>query len=124
VYLQPVVAFVVFGSVCGVPPRRVSRYAGTDVKDNFFLLFWDVYNASFIPENIVKNFEVVGISPPDALPVLNRFISPPSPKDRASKLADVGDRGSWTQLRKLYYLAVKDVSKVSAVRLYEALHSL
>ena len=31
VYLQPVVAFVVMGSVCGVPPRRVSRYAGTDV---------------------------------------------------------------------------------------------
>jgi hypothetical protein len=29
---KPVVAFVVLGSVCGVPPRRVSRYAGTDIR--------------------------------------------------------------------------------------------
>jgi hypothetical protein len=31
----PVVAFVVLGSVCSVPPRRVSRYAGTDVMHRF-----------------------------------------------------------------------------------------
>jgi hypothetical protein len=93
-------------------------------KGDFFPLFWDAYNASFTPENILKSFEVVGISPPDASPVLNRFISPPSPQDGVPKLADVGDGGSWTQLRKLYYLAIKDTSKVSALRLYEALHSL
>jgi hypothetical protein len=93
-------------------------------KGDLFPLFWDAYNASFTPENILKSFEVVGISPPDASPVLNRFISPPSPQDGVPKLADVGDGGSWTQLRKLYYLAIKDTSKVSALRLYEALHSL
>jgi hypothetical protein len=30
---SPVVAFVVLGSVCSVPPCRVSRYAGTDVNE-------------------------------------------------------------------------------------------
>jgi hypothetical protein len=77
-------------------------------KGDFFPLFWDAYNASFTPENILKSFKVVGISSPDASPVLNRFIPLPSPQDEVPKLADVGDGGSWTQLRKLYYLAIKD----------------
>ena len=93
-------------------------------KGDFFPLFWDAYNASFIPENILKSFEVTGISPPNASKVLNRFISSPSLQDTVPKLADVGDGGSLTQLRKLYHLAVKDMSKVPSLRLWEALHSL
>jgi hypothetical protein len=31
---------------------------------------------------------------------------------------------SWTQFRKLYYLAVKDTSKVLVLQLYKVLHSL
>jgi hypothetical protein len=84
-------------------------------KGDFFPLFWDAYNASFIPENILKSFDVTGISPPDASKVLNRFISPPSLQDAVPKLANVGDGGILTQLRKLYHLAVKDMSKVHSL---------
>jgi hypothetical protein len=63
--------------------------------------------------------EVVGISLPDASLVLNQFISPPSSQDGVPKLADIGDGGSWTQFRKLYYLAVKDTSKVLVLQLYK-----
>jgi hypothetical protein len=63
-------------------------------KGDFFPLFWDAYNGSFIPENILKSLEVVGISLPDASLVLNQFISPPSSQDRVPKLADIGDGGS------------------------------
>ena len=31
-FFWPIVGFVVLGSVGGVPSRRVSRYAGTDVR--------------------------------------------------------------------------------------------
>jgi hypothetical protein len=93
-------------------------------KGDLFPLSWDAYNASFIPENILKSFEVVGILPSDASSVLNWFISLPSSQDEVSKLADIGDGGSWTQLCKLYYLAVKDTSKVLVLQLYKALHSL
>jgi hypothetical protein len=93
-------------------------------KGDFFLLFWEAYNASFIPKNILKSFEVTGISPPDASKVLNRFISPRFLQDMIPKLADVGDGGSLTQLRKLYHLTVEDMSKVPPLHLWEALHSL
>jgi hypothetical protein len=63
-------------------------------KSDLFPLSWDAYNASFIPENILKDFAVVGISLSDTSPVLNQFISPPSSQDGFSKLADIGDGGS------------------------------
>ena len=87
-------------------------------------MFWDAYNTSFISRNILKAFEVTGVSPPDASQVLKRFTSPPSHGDGVPEIGQHGDGDSLKQLRKLYDDAVKDSSEVPTRRLALALHSL
>jgi hypothetical protein len=86
-------------------------------KADLFPLFWPAYDVSFTSSNILKAFEVTGISPANAEVILKRFTSTPSGQDEDPEFAQHGDGSSWNELRKLFEVAVKDTAGDDAKRL-------
>jgi hypothetical protein len=93
-------------------------------KADSFLLFWAAYTDSFTRKNIFKAFEASGVEPCDAEVVLKRFKTTTPQDFEDTETAQLGDGGTWNELRNLLRVAVTDTSKVEAKTLGTAVHSL
>ena len=75
-------------------------------------------------DTILKSFQATGIWPMEPQVILKRFNNSTTIQDKALQVGEHGDSDSWSQLRKIFDAAVKDIARVEAKQLKQSLHSL